>query len=383
VKNQLAKVYKLHKALYGLKQAQRAWNKRIDGYLNNIGFRKCVAEHGVYVRKDQSKGVIVLCLYVDDLLITGSNESYIEEFKRQMMREFEMTDIGHLSYFLGIEFVKCRKGLMMHQKKYASEILKRFDMENCNHAVTPSEPRFQLSKCENEDSVDPTKFRSLIGSLRYLCNTRPDLVYSVGIVSRFMENPKVSHLAAVKRILRYVRGTTGCGILFPSCDMGKECKLIGFTDASWCSDVDDRRSTAGYMFFINNAPISWCSKKEQVVALSSCEAEYIAASMCATQATWLKTLIEEVTSVDSEAVTIKVDNVSAINLAKNPISHGRSKHIELRYHYLRDQVAKGLIRLEHCRSEIQIVDILTKSVQVEVFKRLRDMMGVLALDEMN
>jgi hypothetical protein len=147
--------------------------------------------------------------------------------------------------------------------------------------------------------------------------------------------------------------------------------------------VDDRRSTAGYMFFINNAPISWCSKKEQVVALSSCEVEYIAASMCATQAIWLKTLIEEVTGVDSEAVTIKVDNVSAINLAKNPISHGRSKHIELRYHYLRYQVAKGLIRLEHCRSEVQIADILTKSVQVEVFKRLRDMMGVLALDEMN
>jgi hypothetical protein len=294
-----------------------------------------------------------------------------------------MTDIGYLSYFLGIEFVKCSRGLMMHQKKYASEILKRFDMIDCNHAITPSEPRLQLSKCEDEDNVDSTKFRSLIGSLRYLCNTRPDLVYSVGIVSRFMDKPKVSHLAAVKRILRYVKGTVDYGILFPSCDVGKKYKLIGYTDASWCSDVDDRRSTAGYIFFINNAPISWCSKKEQVVALSSCEAEYIAASMCATQATWLKTLIEEVTSVDSEAVTIKVDNVSAINLAKNPISHGRSKHIELRYHYLRDQVAKGLIRLEHCRSEVQIADILTKSVQVEVFKRLRDMMGVLALDEIN
>jgi hypothetical protein len=132
--------------------------------------------------------------------------------------------------------------------------------------------------------------------------------------------------------------------------------LIGFTDASWCSDVDDRRSTVGYMFFINNAPISWCSKKEQVVALSSCEAGYIAASMCATQATWLKTLIEEVTGVSS---------------------------VELRYHYLRDQVTKGLLKLEHCRSEIQVVDVLTKSVQVEVFKRLRDMMGVVALIEMN
>jgi hypothetical protein len=179
-----------------------------------------------------------------------------------------------------------------------------------------------------------------------------------------MEKPKVSHLAAVKRILRYVKGTVDFGILFPSCDVGKKCKLDGFTDASWCSDVDDRRSTAGYMFFINNLPISWCSKKEQVVALSSCEAEYIAAAMCATQAIWLKTLIEEVTGEVSEAATIKIDNVSAINLAKNPISHGRSKHIELRFHYLRDQVTRGLLKLEHCRSSIQIANVLTKSVQV-------------------
>jgi hypothetical protein len=137
------------------------------------------------------------------------------------------------------------------------------------------------------------------------------------------------------------------------------------------------------MFFINNAPVSWCSKKEQVVALSSCEAEYIAASMCGTQAIWLKTLIEEVTGESSEVVTIKVDNISAISLAKNPISHGRSKHIELRYHYLRDQVSKGLLKLEHCRSELQVADILTKSVQSDVFRRLRDMMGVVALAEMN
>jgi hypothetical protein len=179
-----------------------------------------------------------------------------------------------------------------------------------------------------------------------------------------MEKPKVSHLAAVKRILRYVKGIVDYGILFPSCDVGKECKLIGFTDASWCSDVDDMRPTAGYMFFINNAPISWCSNKEQVVALSSCEAEYIAAALCATQALWLKTLIEEVTGEVSKAATIKIDNVSAINLAKNPISHGRSKHIELRFHYLRDQVTRGLLKLEHCRSSIQIANVLTKSVQV-------------------
>ncbi|GAU45509.1 hypothetical protein TSUD_129550 [Trifolium subterraneum] len=363
VKGQTNKVYKLHKALYGLKQAPRAWNKRIDGYLSQIGFIKCVTEHVVYVRKDKNKGVIILCLYVDDLLITGSNEEYIADFKKQMMREFEMNDIGHLSYFLGIEFTRCARGLMMHQKRYASEILKRFDIVNCNLAVTPAEPRLQLSKCEEEDSVDPTKFRSLIGSLRYLCNTRPDLVYSVGIVSRFMDKPRVSHLAAVKRILRYVKGTMDCGIVFPASDVGKNCKLVGYTDASWCGDVEDRKSTVGYLFLIGDAPISWCSKKEQVVALSSCEAEYIAASMCATQAIWLKNLIEEIAGKGMDSVILKIDNISAINLAKNPISHGRSKHIEM--------------------SEVQLADILTKSVQNEVFKRLRDLMGVTSLANMN
>ncbi|GAU38708.1 hypothetical protein TSUD_396360 [Trifolium subterraneum] len=383
VKGQTNKVYKLHKALYGLKQAPRAWNKRIDGYLSQIGFIKCVTEHGVYVRKDKNKGVIILCLYVDDLLITGSNEEYIADFKKQMMREFEMTDIGHLSYFLGIEFARCARGLMMHQKRYASEILKRFDMVNCNLAITPAEPRLQLSKCEEEDSVDPTKFRSLIGSLRYLCNTRPDLVYSVGIVSRFMDKPRVSHLVVVKRILRYVKGTMDCGIVFSASDVGKNCKLVGYTDASWCGDVEDRKSTAGYMFLIGDAPISWCSKKEQVVALSSCEAEYITASMCATQAIWLKNLIEEIAGKGMDSVTLKIDNISAINLAKNPISHGRSKHIEMRYHYLREQVNNDLLKLEHCRSEVQLADILTKSVQNEVFKRLIDLMGVTSLANMN
>ncbi|GAU40455.1 hypothetical protein TSUD_141350 [Trifolium subterraneum] len=257
IKSQVSKVYKLHKDLYGLKQAPRAWNKRIDGYLSNIGFVKCITEHGVYVKKYNRRGVI--CLYVDDLLITGSNEDSI---------------------------------------------------------ITPYEPRLQLLKSETEESVDPTQFRSIIGSLRYLCSTRPDLVYNVVIVSRFMENPKISHLAAIKRILRYVKGTLECGIVFQASDIGKEYKLVGYTDASWCGDVEDRKSIADFVFMIRDTPISWCSKKQQVVALSSCEAEYIATSMCATQAIWLKNLMEEITGEVSDAVTLKIDNVSAINLEK-------------------------------------------------------------------
>ncbi|XP_073222482.1 secreted RxLR effector protein 161-like [Cicer arietinum] len=232
------------------------------------------------------------------------------------------------------------------------EILKRCDMEHCNAATTPTEARLQLSKSEDEQDVDPTQYQRLIGSLRYLCNTRPDLAFSVGIASRFMEKPKVSHLAAVKRILRYVKGTLGCGILFPANDMGKSCELLGYTNSNWCEDKDDRKSTVDYVFMFGGAPISWCSKKEPVVSLSSCEVEYIAASL-------------------------------SINLAKNPIAHGRSKHIEMRFHYLRELVSFGQLRLGYCKSEEQVADLLTKGVTNEVFKKLVMKLGITNVEHLN
>ncbi|XP_058725454.1 secreted RxLR effector protein 161-like [Vicia villosa] len=219
-------------------------------------------------------------------------------------------------------------------------------MEHCNVAITPCEARPQLSKSEDEQDVDPTQYRRLIGSMRYLCNTRPDLAFSVGITTIFMERPKVSHMATVKRILRYVKGTLGCGILFPASDTGRKCNLLGFTDSNWCGVKDDRNSTAGYIFMF--------------VALSSYEAEYIAASLCACQAMWLMNLFKELSSNEGEAITLLVGNVSAINIAKNPIANGRSKHIEMRFHYLRELVSDGKLRLGYCRSEDQVADLLTR-----------------------
>ncbi|PNX70374.1 cationic amino acid transporter 1-like protein, partial [Trifolium pratense] len=221
-----------------------------------------------------------------------------------------------------------------------------------------------------ERDVDSTEYRRLIGSLRYLCNTRPVIAYSVGIVSRYMERPKMSHLYAAKRILRYIKGTLDNGIVFQTPD-GSNFDLVGYTDSNWCGDKDDRKSTAGYIFLYGGAPISWCSRKEPVVALSTCEAEYIAASLSACQGVWLSNLIIEISNVECSSVTLKVDNLSAINLAKNSVAHGRSKHIEMRFHYLREQVSNGRLKLEHCRTELQIADVLTKAVTVETFLRLK------------
>ncbi|XP_047167115.1 secreted RxLR effector protein 161-like [Vigna umbellata] len=180
----------------------------------------------------------------------------------------------------------------------------------------------------------------MVGSLRYLCNTRPDISYSVGLVNRFMQNPRVSHLNVVKRILRYLKGTTEYGILLPKHGSGGEVRVTGYSDSDWCGDKGDRKSTAGYVFYFDGAPISWSSTKELVVALFSCEVEYIAACEATCQAVWLDSLMKELKIEGRGKVRLLVDNKSAIYLTKHPTSYGRSKHIETRFHFIREQVSK-------------------------------------------
>ncbi|XP_052726011.1 secreted RxLR effector protein 161-like [Vigna angularis] len=216
----------------------------------------------------------------------------------------------------------------------------------------------------------------MVGSLRYLCNTRPDLSYSVGVVSRYMECPRISHLNAVKRILRYLQGTHSYGILLRIGEAGEEVQITSYSDADWCGDKADRRSTTGYIFFMGGAPISWSSRKEPVVALSSCEAEYIAACEATCQATWLGFLLEGLKVELAGRVRLLVDNKSAIDLTKHPTSHGRSKHIETRFHYIREQVSSGRLEVVYCRSEDQLAYILTKALKGERFQSLRKQIGM-------
>lgn len=209
-------VYRLYKALYGLKQAPRAWNQKIDSFFKKQGFQKCEMEYGVYVQHTSEGNMTLVCLYVDDILLTGSSEQEIAKFKKVLMNEFEMTDLGKMTYFLGMEFRYSEKGIILHQLKYELELLKRFDLKNCKIAVTPSDTNQKLDSDSDGKDVDATTFKQLVGSLRYLCNTRPDICYSVGMVSRFMSKPKWSHYQAAVRILRYIKGTLKYGVLFPS-----------------------------------------------------------------------------------------------------------------------------------------------------------------------
>ena len=271
------KFLKLRKALYGLKQAPRAWNKRIDTFLHSVGFQKCSVEHGVYVKAASSTEIFLICLYVDDLLITSSSSTSIELLKESLKKEFEMTDLGILSYFLGLKFAYTEKGIFMHQKKYISEVLKKFNMMECNPTEMPVELNVKLVRSENEASVDGTLFRQIVGSLRFICHSRLGIAFSVGLVSRFMSDPRQPHLLVVKRILRYLKRTLGYGIIFShQIKEDESLHLEAYSDFDWCGDLVDRRSTMGQVFLLSGSPISWSSKKQIVVALSTCEAEYIA-----------------------------------------------------------------------------------------------------------
>ncbi|GKV17840.1 hypothetical protein SLEP1_g28296 [Rubroshorea leprosula] len=338
------KVYRLKKAFYGLKQAPRAWNKYIDSFFVKAGFKKCPSEHALYVKFNESSDILILCLYVDDLIFTSNSTRMIEDFKRFMMHEFEMTDLGLMSYFLGIEVMQREAGIFICQKRYASELLRRFHMHNCNPARTPVEVGTKLFKEGDDVRVNPTFFKQLVGSLRYLTCTRLDISYGVGLISKFMESPRQSHLQVSKRIMRYLKGTFDHVLFYSS---SSNCALVGYSDSDWGGDLDDP--------------------------------EYVVVASSACQAIWLQSLKNQVRVPIEEPMKIFVDNISTINLAKNPVQHGRSKHINIRFHYLQDLIDKRVIELKYCKSENQVADILTKPLKYEAFVKLKSMMGISAL----
>lgn len=317
--------------MYGLKQAPRAWNEKLNKALGEMSFVKCSKEHSLY-RKQQRGHILLVAVYVDDLLVTGSNIDMIVEFKRGMSARFEMSDLGLLTYYLGIEVVQCKEGIKLVQERYAKKILEDSGMNGCNAVHTPMESGLKVSMAPNEEAVDETEYRRQIGCLRYLIHTRPDLSYCVGVLSRYMHQPKVSHAAALKQVLRYLRGTLSYGLMFKRTDRRE---LVGYVDSGHNIDEDDGRSTTGHIFYLNDCPISWSSMKQETVALSTCEAEFMAATEAAKQAIWLQELLEEVTETPYAKTTIYIDNKSAIALTKNPVFHGRSKHIHKRYHFIR------------------------------------------------
>ncbi|KAM1350470.1 hypothetical protein ACFX2F_004419 [Malus domestica] len=251
-----------------------------------------------------------------------------------MTKELEMTDIGLMAYYLGIEVKQNEEGIFISQESYTKEILKKFKMDDCKPISTPVECGVKLTKQDKVENVDPTFFKSLVGSLRYLTCTRPDILYVVGLVSHYMENPTTTHLKTAKRILRYLKDTA----------------------------------------------FTWMSKKQPIVTLSTCKAEYVATTSSVCHAIWLRNLLKELSMPQEELIEIYADNKSAIALAKNPVFHNMSKHIDTHYHYIRECIARKDVQVEYVKSQDQVADIFTKPLKQEDFVRLRNSIGVTRQD---
>ncbi|WVZ50199.1 hypothetical protein U9M48_001476 [Paspalum notatum var. saurae] len=365
------KVLKLRKALYGLHQAPRAWYARLDAELISLGFKRSKLEYAVY-RRGESGTPLLVGVYVDDLIICGPSKESIAKFKQEMMQRFSMTDLGPLSYYLGIEVRQGDGEITLSQSAYAAKILENAGMTDCNACKTPFEERQKLSKKDCGDAVDATMFKSIIGSLRYIVNTRPDLAYSVGVASRYMEAPGTQHWAAVKQILRYLKGTQSYGLKYRR-GTAAEPSLVGFSDSDHAGDLDDRKSTTGVAYFLGPSLVSWASQKQKTVALSSCEAEFVAAASAACQGVWLSRLLGELLGKEPAPVDLLVDNQSAIALSKNPVHHDRSKHIDTKFHFIRECVDDGKVKIDHVGTREQLANILTKPLGRVKFVEFRQM----------
>nr|GEX68647.1 putative RNA-directed DNA polymerase [Tanacetum cinerariifolium] len=366
-KGEETKVYCLKKALYGIKQAPRAWFSRIEGYFIREGFKKSNYDHTMFIKRD-GKGLLIVSLYIDDLIYVENDALLCERFKKSMQQEFEMTDLGMMRFFLGIEIQQSSKGIYLCQRKYAKEVLERFGIWNCNSVKNPIVPGTVLTKEGKGKEVDATLYKQLVSSLMYLTVTRPDMMYVVCLISHFIAKPREEHMQAAKRVLRYLKGTLDFGLFYYR---NSDSKLKTYTDSDYARDIKDRRCTFGYVFLLSKAAICWSSRKQAIVTLSSTEAEYVAATSCACHCVWLKGVLKDLDFMQGESLEIFCDNSSTIKLSKNPMMHRRTTHIDVRYHYLRDFTNQQVVNLVFCGTQDQIADIMTKPVKLETFVKLR------------
>ncbi|KAJ0926044.1 putative RNA-directed DNA polymerase [Helianthus annuus] len=242
-----------------------------------------------------------------------------------------------------------------------------------NPVNNPIVPGTVLTKFGVGEEVDSTVYKRLIGSLMYLTVTRPDVMYVVSLLSRFMANPRKEHIIAAKRVLRYLKGTHDYGLVYERHSINK---LVAYTDSDYARDVEDRRCTSWYVCMFSNGAICWSSRKQDIVTLSSTEAEYVAATACACHCVWLKGLLEDLGEKINGPLKILCDNNSSIKLSVNPVMHRRMKHIDVRFHYLRDLVNQEVVELEYCRSEDQLADAMTKPTKLDTFVQLREWIGI-------
>ena len=366
-------VCKLKHSLYGLKQSSRCWNSVLDIQLKKMGFKQSSNDPCIYTLSGGE--TFIIGVYVDDVILAGKDCKQMEEIKRKLAEKFDIKDLGELKYFLGVNIKVNNGSVWIGQPLYVEKLLKKYGMENAKAIRTPVDIGNKLVKADtNSEMIDPVLYQSAVGSLLYLSTkTRPDIAYAVNSVARFSSQPTKQHWVAIKRIFRYLKGTTRLGLLYKKDDSKS---VIGFSDADWGGDIEDSKSTSGYCFEVGGTIVSWRSNKQSCVALSTAEAEYIALSSTAQEAIWLNELWKDFNREPSKPTVIFEDNQAAIKLARNPQYHGKTKHISIKYHFIRDQVSRNVIELKYCSTEQMKADIFTKGLNTTKFTKLRDMLGM-------
>ena len=424
-------VYKRQRALYGLKQSPREWNQVLHKFLTEeCGFRNLRTEHCLYIRIDvKTNSYCLICLYVDDLIVAYTSKSLFMSFVAKLQSKFRVTYSEELGKTLGFQFMSTPDGgIFMYQEKYIKDVLKRFGMSECRPVATPADNHIRLCKSGAQrivkvssngaelqggrEDLHSTKdstarpqasYREVIGCLLWISmGTRPDITFAVNQCARYSSDPKADHWTAVMRILRYLKGTADYGLHYHKhnsnfYDIAKDCpaehmsnikqpfayssyyfpgsttvNLTGYSDADFANNPDDRRSITGYVFILAGAPLSWCTQTQHTTALSTMESEYYAVCKTTQEALYLRMLCEETGIKVDRPLIIKEDNKSCISFSKDPGSHKRTKHIDYRHFFVRDQVNDGEIILDYVQSEFQLADIFTKAFDSKRFKFLRD-----------
>lgn len=364
----------LRKSLYGLKQAPRCWNLCFVNFLEGHELRASNADPCLFIRHRGEKKLFIV-IYVDDGLVVGTDQVEVEEFMDQLTQTFKITR-GSLTQFLGMSITKLSDGsIFINQSAYAKKILSRFNMDCANPVSTPSDKSYVANDKENEPVGKDVPYRQAVGSLMYLSiATRPDLSYAISVVSENLETPRSSDWCAVKRIFKYLKGTVDLGLLFKS-DGCKDLHI--YSDADYAGDVVSRHSRTGTISVYSGGPLSWMSRKQRSVVLSTTEAEYVAASESSKELIWLKRLLGDMTALGT--TSLLVDNASAIKLVKNPEYHKRSKHIDVRYHFVREKYLEGEMLVKHVPGKSQLADIMTKPLPAIRFQELSVGIGLISL----
>ncbi|CAM8907797.1 unnamed protein product [Rhodiola kirilowii] len=386
-KNSLDFVCLLNKSIYGLKQSPRQWNKKFNSCMLALGFTRSKYDTCMYMKVGKSDCHIFVLLYVDDLLLMGHSITAIADVKRELKKHFDMKDFGKAQKILGVKIIRNRydRKICLSQVDYVAKVLDKFAMTDAKPSPVPLGGHLDISKDDcpiidfEKQKMEDVPYDVDVGSLKYamLC-TRPDIAFAVIVLSRYMSNPGEKHWIAMKYLLKYMNGTNKLGLVYV--DYEREPELKGYVDSNFASNRDNRKSVTSFFFTWGGCCISWKSQQQSIVALSSTEAEYIAAIEACKEAIWSQGFLKEITS-KCYVTTLNIDNQSTLYLCKDPVYHERTKHIDVRLHFIRDLVDSKTVIIKKILGDINPADFGTKIVPSVKFVFCRDACTYLRLDE--